>query len=108
MMSPFGRYLERCGVEFDTAVNVLTGGELGQTVSLRVAEAELQEQKQGVFGWGCWFCKFLDIAVQRNHCQLQFSSAKSPVEVYIRAGIAFGAGIGSVAAIFYSLIHLVF
>jgi hypothetical protein len=34
-MRGFLAYLERCAIEFDAAVNVLTGGKLGQTVSLR-------------------------------------------------------------------------
>jgi hypothetical protein len=58
-MQRFLAYLERCGIEFDTAVNVVTGGKLGQTVSLRVAEAQRAEKKRGVFGWGCWFCDCL-------------------------------------------------
>jgi hypothetical protein len=96
-MNAFGRYLERCGVEFDTAVNVLAGGQLGQTVSLRVAIAARAGKR-----WGCVFCWFLNWAVQRNHCALQFQNVPSPVLTYIRAGVAFGVGILSVIA----LVHL--
>jgi hypothetical protein len=95
-------YFERCGIEFDTAVNVLTGGNLGQTVSLRVAEA----QRAGKL-YGCVFCWFLNWAVQPNHCQLQFTTKPSPWTVYVRAGIAFAVGIGSIVGLVRLGLHLV-
>ena len=101
MWSAFCRYLERCGIEFDTAINVLTGGQLGQTVSLRVAEAERAGKE-----WGCLFCWFLDWAVQRNHCALQFSKTPSPWTVYVRAGIAFAIGIGLITAGVHAVLEL--
>lgn len=99
-MSGFLTYLERCGIEFDTAVNVLTGGKLGQTVSLRVAEA----QRAGKL-YGCLFCWFLNWAVQENHCALQFTTKPSPWTVYVRAGIAFAVGIGSIVFTGLHLLH---
>lgn len=39
-MTPILSYIRRVGVEFDTAVNVLAGGALGQTVSERAANSE--------------------------------------------------------------------
>jgi hypothetical protein len=94
-------YFERCGIEFDTAVNVLTGGQLGQTVSLRVAEA----QRAGKL-WGCLFCRFLDVAVQKDHCALQFTTKPSPGSVYVRAGLAFAVGIGSIVGLVRLGLHL--
>jgi hypothetical protein len=99
-MRGFLAYLERCGIEFDTAVNVVTGGQLGQTVSLRVAEA----QRAGKL-WGCLFCRFLDVAVQ-PHCALQFITKPSPASVYVRAGIAFAAGIGGLFGLAHLGLHL--
>jgi hypothetical protein len=101
-MSGFLAYLERCGIEFDVAVNVLTGGQLGQTVSLRVAEAE----RAGKL-WGCLFCQFLSEAVQKDHCALQFTNKPSPWTVYVRAGIAFAVGIGSIFGLADAGLHLV-
>ena len=65
-------YFARCGVEFDTAVNVLTGGNLGQTVSLRCAVANRDGKR-----WGRWACAFLSVVVQRDHCPLQFVAGPS-------------------------------
>lgn len=100
-MSKVGAYLERCGIEFDTEVNVLTGGGLGQTVSMRAALGWRAKKP----GW-CLFCRFLDIAVQRHHCALQFSDEPAPVPVYLRAGIAFGVGITALAAIAHTGLEL--
>jgi hypothetical protein len=98
-MSALLAYLARCGIEFDTAINVLTGGQLGQTVSYRCAVA----QRNGK-AWGCFMCRFLNWAVQRNHCPDQFTDAPTPAFDMIRAGIAFAVGIGAVV----SIVHAVF
>lgn len=87
-------YLERCGFIFDVAINVLTGGEIDETVSLRVAKAQKSGKR-----WGCMFCRFLDVTVQENHCQRQFEKGNSPAFVYIRAGVAFAFGISAIAGI---------
>jgi hypothetical protein len=42
------------------------------------------------------FCKFLDVAVQTDHCELRFTNDASPVSVYVRAGIAFAVRISSI------------
>lgn len=99
--SPFLAYLKRVGIMFDIAVNVLTGGQLGETVSYRVACAERDEEAKGEDGWGCWFCWFLNWAVQKGHCALQFTNLPSPTWTYIRAGIAFAIG----GAVIWALIH---
>jgi hypothetical protein len=93
-MNAFGRYLGRCGIEFDTSVNVLFGGQLGQTVSYRVAVAARDGKR-----WGCIFCWFLSWAVQKNHCALQFEKGPSPVSTYIRAGIAFATAFLALAGL---------
>lgn len=79
-------YIERCGIEFDVAVNVLFGGQLSQTVSFRAALA----QRAGKT-WGCVFCKILSVLVQRDHCADQFIPGSSTPATFIRAGLAFGA-----------------
>lgn len=100
-MNAFGQYLERCGIEFDTAVNVLTGGQLGQTVSYRVAVAARAGKR-----WGCVFCWFLNWAVQRNHCALQFVNVPSTVMTYLRAGVAFGVGIAASVAMVHGAVEI--
>jgi hypothetical protein len=103
-------YLEANAVNFDVTINGLLGGKPGQTLSLRAAigagwtaEGRTGPRKPG---W-CLFCRFLSIAVQRGHCRLQFSSAPSPIETYVRAAIGFAVGIGAVVAILNSLLELV-
>jgi hypothetical protein len=94
--NPSPSYLERVGLEFDIAVNVLTGGQLNQTVSLRSAIADRDGRK-----WGCFMCWFLNWAVQRNHCALQFSTGPTKPVVMIRAGIAFFVGAVALSAMTY-------
>lgn len=106
-MNAFERYLENCGYEFDVAVNVLTGGERDETVSLRVAKEQRAEQQRGVFGFGCIFCKFLDITVQKNHCALQFVNQPSTPLTYIRAGVAFSVGTAAAVSMSAEAVHLI-
>jgi hypothetical protein len=95
-MSLLERYIERVGIEFDTAVNVLFGGDLGQTVSLRAAMAARDGER-----WGCWMCWLLGKIVQPHHCRDQFLTADTPTLVYVRAGVAFAvAGLA-----LFGLIH---
>jgi hypothetical protein len=101
-MSALFAYLARCGIEFDTAINVLTGGELGETVSYRCAVA----QRNGK-AWGCIMCWFLNWAVQRNHCPDQFNAAPTPAFDMIRAGIAFAVGIAAVVSIVRAVLQLI-
>lgn len=93
--NPQPNYFERVGLEFDIAVNVLTGGKLGQTVSLRsaIGAGYTAEGRTGPRqpGW-CLMCWFLNWAVQRGHCPDQFVSGPTPPVVMIRAGLAFGTG----------------
>jgi hypothetical protein len=96
-MSALTRYLNRCGVEFDVAVNVLTGGNLGETVSLRAATGAI---KKHIRGW-CLFCRFLNL-VQEDHCALQFTDLPQPESVEIRAGVAFIVGISAIGGIGFS------
>lgn len=101
-MDVFYQYLERCGIEFDTAVNVLTGGDLGQTVSYRMAVAAREGRRIG-----CLFCWFLDWAVQKNHCSLQFDAGPNRPLTFMRAGIAFGVGFLSFIGIGHMGVDLV-
>ena len=109
-------YFERVGIEFDTAINVLTGGPLGWTVSQRAAyeagwrpsddPARAQRTGPRKAGW-CLFCKFLGVVVQRDHCALQFTDRPSSVPTYIRAGVAFGVGLGALAAIIHAALFAI-
>lgn len=100
-MTAFLAYLARCGIEFDIAVNVLTGGNLGETVSYRCAVA----QRNGK-AWGCVMCAFLSWAVQHNHCPEQFTNDPTPAVDMIRAGIAFLVGGTAVLAILHTIYQL--
>lgn len=91
-------YWQRVGIEFDIAVNVLTGGQLGQTVSYRSAVAWRAGKR-----WGCIMCWFLNWAVQKNHCPEQFTSDPTPNFDMMRAGIAFAFGIFVLCAIAFSV-----
>ncbi|MDD2878699.1 MAG: hypothetical protein PHZ23_15890 [Acidiphilium sp.] len=105
-LAAFGAYLERNGFQFDRSVNTLTGGNPDQTVSMRAAIGAGYgpggKIAPGKPGW-CLFCRFLNL-VQRNHCALQFSAARSPAVVYIRAGIAFATGFIAL----FGISHLLF
>ena len=81
------RYVARCGVSLDMSINVLLGGQIDQTVSMRCALAQRAGQR-----WGCLACAALSRIVQRDHCQDQFDNTESPWWVYPRAAIAFGIG----------------
>jgi hypothetical protein len=78
-------YAERVGIEIDTFCNVVfLGGALGQTVSLHAALANRDGKP-----WGCVFCRFLSVVVQRDHCADQFLAGPTPGGAYVRAGMAF-------------------
>jgi hypothetical protein len=75
----------------DVIVNeiALPGSAPNETVSTHVARLAAAGNR-----WGCIACKFLDWAVEKNHCAntLSATSGHSPVSVYIRAGLWFAAG----------------
>jgi hypothetical protein len=80
-------YIARVGIGADMFINVLTGGQLDQTVSYRCAVAARAGQP-----FGCFMCRFLNWAVQRDHCADQFTDAATPWFDGIRAALAFLAG----------------
>ena len=94
-------YWERCGQEFDIACNVLLGGDLGMTVSMRCALAALAGKH-----WAVVARAVLSRIVQRNHCTATLSSTPSPWFVYLRAGIAFAVAIAAVGAMVWALVEL--
>jgi hypothetical protein len=75
----------------DEEINALAGGLPNQTVSLRCAVANRQGKR-----WARVMCWFLSWAVQRDHCELQFTNAPSPWWVYVRAGICFAVAIRTI------------
>jgi hypothetical protein len=90
------RQINALGIEFDKTINVLTGGVFGETVSLRAAKgAGWTINGQTGYrepGW-CLFCWFLGTFVQKNHCGLQFATGPSNWMTWVRAGLAFSAGL---------------
>lgn len=108
-------YFERVGIEFDTAINVATGGPLGWTVSERAAYgagwrpsndpavAVRTGTKQR--GW-CWFCAALSIIVQPGHCRVQFTNLETPGFDMVRASVAFAAGFATIAAVADLIVRL--
>jgi hypothetical protein len=101
-MSALGDYARRCGLAFDQAINVLTGGAVGQTVSLRAAIAQRDGQR-----WGCWLCWILARVVQPNHCHLQFTDAVETGAVYARAMAAFDLAFAAVGPMGYAAARLI-
>lgn len=101
-MKAFLDYLERCGVEFNVAVNVMTGGELGQTVSHRVATAAQEGRRIG-----CLLCWFLDWAVQREHRGRQLGHTPAGWRAYLRATAAFTVGGLAVLGIGHAAVNVV-
>jgi hypothetical protein len=57
--------------------------------------------------WGCIFCNVLDVAVQKDHRELQFTTDPSPASVCIRAGIAFAVGVWASFLMAREVVHLV-
>lgn len=100
MWKSITRYIERCGIEFDVAVNVLLGGQLGQTISMRCALADRAGKP-----WGRFMCWFLSWAVQEDHCALQFSNKRVPVLSYLRASIAFLVGITGCITVVHTVVE---
>jgi hypothetical protein len=103
------KQLDTNGIIFDETINVLTGGEAGQTVSLRAAigagytpEGRVGPRK---LRW-CIFCAFLAKAVQPNHCALQFIAGKSNWRTWVRAMITFAIGICGIILIAQYIIHI--
>lgn len=56
------RYLVNLAILLDEALNALTGGDPGETVSSRAGKA-LREGRH----WACILCRFLDL-FQKDHC----------------------------------------
>lgn len=56
------RYTRRVLKASDQLANVLTGGEVGETITFRMARL----RDKGVF-IGCVMCRFLDI-FEKDHC----------------------------------------
>lgn len=87
--------------DYDVTANVLTGGEPGQTLSMRAALGA----RAGIWRW-CVLCRLLDVLVQRNHCAETLGpSAVVPVSVYWRAGLCFAVATAAVIAVIVVLIH---
>jgi hypothetical protein len=78
------RYFDRIGITIDCLINVVFGGPLYQTVSMRCALAARAKKP-----FGCFMCKVLDIFVQKNHCGLQFVKKPTDPISFVRAGLAF-------------------
>ena len=55
-------YLRRVALGLDLFASTISGGEPGDTISLRAAVARNENKR-----WGCVLCKFLNI-FQADHC----------------------------------------
>lgn len=62
-MKALGQYLLNWAIWLDEGLNVLTGGDPGETLSSRAGKAQRNGRK-----WACVLCRFLDF-FNRNHCQ---------------------------------------
>jgi hypothetical protein len=95
-------YIARVGIGADMFINVLTGGQLAQTVSYRCAVAARNGNPAG-----CFMCWFLNWAVQHDHCADQFTDAPTPWFDGIRAALAFLFGFYVLFLIIKSIIGIV-
>jgi hypothetical protein len=100
------KQIDQNGISFDESINVLTGGKAGMTLSKRTAIGA-GWTKNGQTGprhdgW-CFFCKFLDVVVQKDHCRLQFQPGPTHWSTWVRAGVAFALGLFAV----WSLVRLI-
>ncbi len=93
------KQIDRNGISFDETINTLTGGRAGMTVSKRAAtgagwtkNGQTGPRKPG---W-CLFCWFLGVAVQKDHCRLQFQPGPTHWATWVRAGVAFAIGLYAV------------
>jgi hypothetical protein len=57
-------------IAYDDLWNVVSNGDLGQTISYRAATAMVEDKK-----WGCVLCKWLD-EVQQGHCEKALADGK--------------------------------
>ena len=78
-------YFDRLGVELDVLINVLLGGNLGETVSMRCALASRSKK-----WWGCYMCEILHVIIEKDHCAKQFDDSPRVPLTVLRAGFAFG------------------
>jgi len=76
------RYLRRVLTSFDQFGNVLTGGELNETISARAARL----RNKGAF-YGCVMCKFLDV-FQARHCDIVLEDHLTQARVTVQDATA--------------------
>lgn len=77
-----GAYLRRLGIETDVWLNVLTGGDLGDTISLRVARAQSNGSRPA-----CWVCAALSRLVERDHCAKTLAGGATTPDAALRSGL---------------------
>lgn len=92
-------YFDRLGITLDVLINVILGGKLDQTVSLRCALAARDNKPLG-----CFFCKLLNYLVEKDHCEKQFDDSPIGPLAAVRAAFAFVVSIYA----FYYVICIVF
>lgn len=61
-MKALGQYLLNWAIWLDEGLNVLTGGDPGETMSSRAGKAALKDRR-----WACVLCRFLDF-FNHDHC----------------------------------------
>ena len=102
-------YFENIGLEADVMINVLFGGQPGQTVSMRsaIGAGYTPAGRTGPRMWfWCAVCWALNYIVQKNHCALQMTSKPEPGYVYVKAAAAFMILFLAIRAIVLLSIHL--
>lgn len=77
-------YAQRVGVAEDEALNVIwLDGRPDQTISLHAA----LEARKGT-RWACILCRILSVAIEKDHCEKQFTRAPTSTLAAIRAFLA--------------------
>lgn len=84
-------YFRNLFFEIDVLLNVLTGGNRNETVSIRIAKAAAAGGFKARL-----LCWLLSVLVERNHCTKALSSQPTKPLAAIRAALTF-------AGVFYGL-----
>lgn len=91
-------YLKALGIETDVWLSVATGGERGQTISLRVARAEADGSRPA-----CWVCAYLSRMVEKDHCRKQRAGIAISPHAALLAGLQLGL---AMVLVWAALLHI--
>lgn len=93
--APSEGYAYRLGLGLDEFLNVLIlNGDPGDTMSDHAAVAQRDGKR-----WGCWFCDFLSVTVETQHCPKTLAGENMTRLAALKAGAMLFGGTLIVAAV---------